>query len=216
MRQSTSWYPSLKVDRRGTGVVSHAGAVALLATASAVGVDQALGEKFARWAKPATCHDPGKIMLDLAVSIAIGGDCASDLSVLRCEPGVFGSVASDPTVSRLISMLATDAPTALKAIASARADARATAWKMAGSAAPDHGIDESHPLVIDLDATLLTAHSDKEHAAPTYKKDSGSTHYSRSSTTDQAEPVNPPRCFYGQATRGRTPPLTTKPSSPRR
>ena len=173
MKKSTSWYPCLEVDRQGTGVVSHAGAVALLATASAVGLDRALGEAFARWAKPLTCHDPGKIVLDLAISIAIGGDCASDLSVLRCEPGVFGSVASDPTVSRLIARLAADAPKALKAIASARADARGIAWNKAGAHAPDHGIDEAHPLTIDLDATLLTAHSDKENAAPTYKKGFG-------------------------------------------
>ncbi len=35
--------------------------------------------------------------------------------------------------------------------------------------APDHGIDAEHPLVIDVDATLVTAHSEKEHAAPTFK-----------------------------------------------
>ncbi|MDO3648955.1 IS1380 family transposase [Nocardia mangyaensis] len=173
MKQSTSWYPSLKVDGQGTAVVSHAGAVALLATASAVGLDRGLANQLARWKKPLTCHDPGKIVLDLAESIAIGGDCASDLSVLRCEPGVFGSVASDPTVSRLIATLAADAPKALKAIASARADARAVAWKTAGPNAPDHHIDDTHPLVIDLDATLLTAHSDKQHAAPTYKRGFG-------------------------------------------
>lgn len=153
--------------------MSHAGAVALLDTAATVGLDHALAQELSRWAKPLTSHDPGKIVLDLAVSIAIGGDWASDLSVLRSEPGIFGSVASDPTVSRLIATLAADAPKALKAIASARATARAIAWKTAGVHAPDHDIDEARPLIIDLDATLLAAHSDKENAASTYKKGFG-------------------------------------------
>jgi hypothetical protein len=41
------------------------------------------------------------------------------------------------------------------------------------TAAPGHGIDTDHPLMIDLDATLVTAHSDKESAAPTFKRGYG-------------------------------------------
>jgi Transposase DDE domain group 1 len=104
------------------------------------------------------------VVLDLAVALAVGGDCLADVAVLRAEPGVFGLVASDPTVSRLIAALAADAPKALAAIASARGAARAQGWRSAGAQAPDHGIDAEHPLVIDLDATLVTAHSDKESA----------------------------------------------------
>jgi hypothetical protein len=106
----------------------------------------------------------------LAVAPAVGGDCLADVVVLRAKPGVFGLVASDPTVSRLIAALAADAPKALAAIASARGAARAQGWRTAGAQAPDHGIDAEHPLVINLDATLVTAHSDKESAAPTFKR----------------------------------------------
>lgn len=60
------------------------------------------------WRKPHAVHDPGKILLDLAIATAIGGDCLADIAVLRTEPGVFGMVASDPTVSRLIDTLAAD------------------------------------------------------------------------------------------------------------
>nr|WP_153416154.1 IS1380 family transposase [Nocardia macrotermitis] len=168
-----SWYPSLKVDGTGTGVVSQAGAVALLRVAAKVGLDRVLSQVLAPWRKSLATHDPGKIVLDLAVSIAIGGDCAADLSVLRCEPGVFGSVASDSTVSRLIAVLAADAPKVLSGMASARARARATAWAKSGEHAPDHDIDAEHPLIIDLDASLLDAHSEKERAAPTFKKGYG-------------------------------------------
>jgi hypothetical protein len=92
---------------------------------------------------------------------------------LRAAPEVFGPVASDPTVSRLIDTLAADAQAALAAVAAARATARQRAWRLAGQHAPDSGIDASAPLVIDVDATLVTAHSEKESAAPTFKRGFG-------------------------------------------
>jgi hypothetical protein len=154
-------------------VVSQAGAVALLRMAARVGLDRALSQVLVPWRKPLSMHDPGKILLDLAVTVAIGGDCAADVGLLRAEPGVFGQVASDPTVSRLITTLAADTPKALAAIASARATARAVAWRAAGDHAPDHAITAQNPLAIDLDATLLDSHSEKECAAPTFKKGYG-------------------------------------------
>ena len=103
MGKSTSCYPSLVVERRASGVVSHAGAVALLGTAQRTGLSGVLSEALTPWRKPMSSHDPGKIVLDLAVALAVGGDCLADIGVLRAEPAVFGAVASDPTVSRLIS-----------------------------------------------------------------------------------------------------------------
>jgi hypothetical protein len=166
-------YPSFTVDDEGTGIVAQAGATLLLRTAEKAGLTSTVSAALALWRKPLATHDPGKIVMDLAVSVAVGGDAAADVAVLRAEPGVFGHVASDPTMSRLITTLAADAPKALAAIADARASARATAWKLAGEHAPDHGIDADHPLTLDLDATLLDAHSEKENAAPTFKKGFG-------------------------------------------
>ncbi|ELB92169.1 putative transposase [Rhodococcus wratislaviensis IFP 2016] len=171
--KSTGPYPSLSVDTTGTGVVSQGGAVTLLRTAEKTGLTAALSTALAPWRKPLATHDPGKILLDLAVSTAVGGDCLADIAVLREEPAVFGTVASDPTVSRLITTLAADVPKALSAINTARATARARAWSHAGAAAPDHEIDAENPLIIDLDATLVTAHSEKEEAALTYKRGFG-------------------------------------------
>lgn len=105
------------VDGRGRAVVSHAGGTLLLRTAMAVGLDTALSAELGRWRRPTARHDPGRIVLDLAVSLAIGGDCLADIAQLRAQPGVFGPVASDPTVSRLIATLAADAPAALAATA---------------------------------------------------------------------------------------------------
>ncbi len=173
MSKSTLYYPSLSVDTTGGGVVSQAGAITLLRTAEKTGLTARLSAALSPWRKPLATHDSGKIVLDLAVAVALGGDCLADVALLREEPGVFGSVASDPTVSRLFTTLAADAPTALRAINTARAAARQIAWAHAGARAPDHDISAKNPLIIDLDATLVTAHSEKEHAAPTYKKGFG-------------------------------------------
>ena len=173
MKKRSGRYPRLTVDGHGSSVVPTAGAVLLLRAAEAVGLDAALSQALKPWRRPLARHDPGKILLDLAVSLAVGGDCLADLAQLRAAPEVFGPVASDPTVSRLIDTLAGDAPAALAAIARARAVARARAWALAGEHAPDHHTDAFRPLVIDVDATLVTAHSEKESAAPTFKRGFG-------------------------------------------
>jgi len=94
-------------------------------------------------------HDPGKIVADLAIAVALGGDAACDIAVLRAQPEVFGRVASDPTVSRLVATLAEDADQAAAAISAARAAARERVWQVAG-APVRHG-----QVVIDLDASLV-------------------------------------------------------------
>src|SRR4051794_6203541 len=173
VRNRSGLYPRLAVDGQGRKVVSGAGGGLLTRTAGAVGLDRALTEAMSPWRRPLTRHDPGKIVLDLAMSLAIGGDCLADIAQLRADPQVFGPVASDPTVSRLIDTLAADAPAALAAINAARAAARRTAWSLAGVHAPDHDTDAARPLVIDVDATLVTSHSEKEQAAPTFKRGFG-------------------------------------------
>ena len=141
----------------------------LVATAGKVGLDRELSAALLPWRKQWAVLDPGKILLDLAISVAIGGDCLADISLLRAEPAVFGRVASDPTVSRLIDALAATPQAALAAINKARALVRERVWKLAGADAPDHQVSKDRPLIIDLDATLITAHSEKEQAAPTFQ-----------------------------------------------
>jgi hypothetical protein len=145
----------------------------LVETVRAVGLGEALSAALAPWHKRFATHEPAKIITDLAVSLALGGDCLADVAVLRGEPGVFGPVASDPTISRTIAMLAADASRALAAINTARAKARSRAWALAGEHAPDFGSDADRPVIIDVDATLVTAHSDKEGAAATFKRGFG-------------------------------------------
>jgi Transposase DDE domain group 1 len=158
------------VSADGTGVVSQAGGLLLTQVLRVTGLDRGLEAALERWRVPRAVHSPGKIVSDLAVTLALGGDCLADVAMLRSQPELFGLVASDPVVSRLVARLARDAPAALKAIRAARAAARGRAWDLAGGAAPgaDGGL-----VTVDIDATIVTACSEKEQAAPTWKKTYG-------------------------------------------
>ena len=115
LKKRSGRYPRVQIDAAGSGVVSQAGAVVLVETARTTGLDRELSRSLGRWRRPGARHDPGKVVLDHAVSLAVGGDCLADIAVLRAEPGIYGRVASDPTVSRTIAALAGDAPAAMEA-----------------------------------------------------------------------------------------------------
>src|SRR5215813_3800573 len=145
--------------------------VLLLAeTLRVTGIGDGLSGGLARWRAPRAVHDPGKILTDLAMALALGGDCLADVAVLRAQPELAGPVASDPVVSRLVAALAAEGPRALRVIRQARAVARERAWALAGDRAP--GADGSL-IPVDIDATIVLAHSEKEKAAPTWKKTFG-------------------------------------------
>jgi hypothetical protein len=150
------------VTTDGDGVVSHAGSYLLVELADRVGLTAALSRGLACLKQRRRAHDPGEVLRDLAVSIADGGDCLSDLTVLHNQPDLFGEVASIPTAWRVIDALATDFD--LTPVRQARAQARAHACK--------HGVRPEH-VTLDFDATLVTAHSEKQGAAGTYKRGFG-------------------------------------------
>lgn len=169
MKKRIGSYPRVRVEGGGHGVVSQAGAVLLVETIRKAGLDQAISGALAPWRRPRAVHDPGKIVLDVALAVALGGDCLADAGMLRAEPAVFGQVASDPTVSRLIDTLAAAGPKALAAIRAARAGARERVWRLAKNAAPD----AAGQVIVDLDGVLVLAHSDKQDATATWKKTFG-------------------------------------------
>ena len=157
--QATNWASSFEVTTDGVGVVGHAGAVLLGELADRLGLTRALG-----WRGPQgrRRHPDAAVLRDLAVMLADGGDCLSDLAALRDQPELFGPVASTPTAWRVIERAAQD-PDGLARLRAARAHARARAWTAGAHPEPEL-------LVIDTDATLVLAHSDnKEGAAGTYK-----------------------------------------------
>jgi Transposase DDE domain group 1 len=173
VKQRSEFYPRLSVDTAAVQVVSEAGGVVLVDAVRATGLGRLLSAALVPWRRPNAVHDPAKVICDLAVTLALGGDCLADVALLRAEPGVYGRVASDPTVSRTFDALAKNAPAVLAAIDAARAQARAHAWRLAGHNAPDRHSSAELPLVIDVDATLVTAHSDKELARATFKRGYG-------------------------------------------
>jgi hypothetical protein len=143
----------------GEGLVSHAGAALLAETADRLGLTAELSRALAPLRERRGKHDPGRVIRDLAVMLADGGDCLSDLRAVRDQESLFGPVASDTTAFRLIDRIAGD-PGALAALRAARAQARARAWEL-GARPPR--------IVIDIDATLIGAHTEKEGAAVNFK-----------------------------------------------
>lgn len=151
----------LRVTTGARGVVGHAGARLLVDLAETVGLVEGLSAAMAATRSRGGGHDRGGVLADVAVMIADGGEAISDLAVLRDQPGLFGEVASHATTWRTLAAV-DDA--AIARISEARAEARAVAW----AAGADPGF-----YVIDIDATLVGAHSDKQQAAPTYKRGFG-------------------------------------------
>ena len=162
--------PKIIVSADATGIVSQAGGLLLTRVLRVTDLGRGLEEALERWRPARAAHGPGKIITDLTVAMAVGGDCLADVAMLRAQPELFGPVASDPVVSRLVTRLAADAPRALKAIRAARAAARQRAWELAGDAAPGAG---GGLITIDIDATIVTSCSEKEQAMPTWKKTYG-------------------------------------------
>jgi hypothetical protein len=146
------------VSGDGSGIMSQAGAL-LTETARITGLCAALSSGLSRWRPSRSVHDPGKTVLDLAIAVALGGDCLADVGVLRAEQELFGPVAFDPVVSRLVTRLAGNAPAALKAIGAARAAARQRAWALASDAAPG---GDGALVTVDIDATIVTSCSEAQ------------------------------------------------------
>ena len=150
---------TVEVTPDGDGLVSHGGAALLTEAADRLGLTTALSRGLAGMRERRGRHDPGRVVRDLAVMLADGGDCLADLRAMRDQEPLFGAVASDATAFRVIDAIAAD-PALLDALRAARARARENAWN--AGATPER-------IVIDIDATLITSHSDKDGAAGTFK-----------------------------------------------
>jgi len=150
---------TVEVTADGAGLVSRAGSGLVAAVADKLGLTRALSLRLAELKQRRRGHDPGRVIRDLAVMLADGGECVSDLGAIRDQQALFGPVASDSTAFRVIDRIASE-PALLEALRAAQAAARERFWKRHGAPAR---------LTIDVDATLICAHSEKEGAAGTYK-----------------------------------------------
>jgi len=174
--QATTTRPMIMATADGAGVVSHAGSRLLADVADRTTLTGQLAEELAGLRKPRARHDPGRVLVDMAVAVADGATTISDVAVLADQAALFGSVASDSTCWRLLDRL--DAAQ-LGAVARARAATREVVWAQRAELTgepfpPATAAGQVLPgLVVDLDASIVVYHSEKELAAPTFKRTFG-------------------------------------------
>jgi hypothetical protein len=163
---------SVRGDARG--LVGHAGAVLLRKCADQAGLTGALGTVFARL-ECSPVWDRGVVLVNLAVAIVLGATSMRQITLLAHQALVFGDPPSDSTVRRALEPIGAD-PALLVRIAKARAKVRAHVWKLIEATETGFpwlrvaGKVLTGWIVIDIDATIVLAHSDKEGASATFKK----------------------------------------------
>jgi Transposase DDE domain group 1 len=173
--QATWSRPKIVVVADGRGVVGHAGTRLLADLADATGLTAAFRDALAPLRVRQSGHDPGRVAVDVAVMLADGGQTIADLAVLRNQADLFGQVASDPTAWRVLCDLDAAALTRLR---QARARARELAWaqlaETRGGLPPSMAAGRPVPgLVLDVDASIVICHCDKQSATATWKKTFG-------------------------------------------
>src|SRR2546423_1102633 len=167
----TRWDHGLTVTGEGQGLVGHAGAVLLRKLADQAGLTAALGSALARKGK-FPLVDRGVALVSLAVAIALGATSMNDITVLAHQEQVFGPEQGDTEVRRTLEVAD---PATLDKIAQVRARVRAHVWSLIAARPGGFpwpaiaGKVLAGWLVIALDGTLITARSDKEGAAATFK-----------------------------------------------
>jgi hypothetical protein len=157
MVKPTARLETVEVTADGVGLVSHAGVALLVELADGVGLTAALSRALVGTRERRSAHDPGRVLRDVAVMLADGGDCVTDLDAYRGQERLFGARASETTTHRVLKSIDEQL---LDRIRAARAAARARVWD--AGARPES-------ITLNIDATLLTAHSEKELAAGNYK-----------------------------------------------
>jgi hypothetical protein len=169
--QITRTRPKVMVSGGGRGVVGHAGTRLLADLADATGLTDWFSDALSPARQRRSRHDPGRVAVDLAVVLADGGEAIADLAVLRNQPELFGAVASDATAWRALSAVDEQGLARLRL---ARAAAREVAWaqraETSGGLPVSTAVGQPIPgLVLDMDASIVVCHSEKESAAPTWK-----------------------------------------------
>jgi Transposase DDE domain group 1 len=148
---------TVDVRADGTGLCSRAGTSLVALIADRLGMTDGLCAALAGTRVRESGHDPGRVLCDLAVVLADGGRCVSDLAALAGQESLFGEIASVSTARRVMQSVGDSELAGLRA---ARAAARARAWKLGAAA---------ERVILDFDATPIVVHSEKEQAAEHYK-----------------------------------------------
>lgn len=157
MVNRTARWQTVEVTADGEGLVSHAGAALLVELADRMGLTGGLSEAMAPTRERRSSHEPGRVLRDVAVMLADGGDCVTDMAAYEGQERLFGNRASETTTHRVLKSVD---ERLLERIRAARAAARARVWD--AGARPE-------TITLNIDATLVSAHAEKERAAGNYK-----------------------------------------------
>ncbi|WP_440100970.1 IS1380 family transposase [Glutamicibacter mishrai] len=169
MHHSTHVFPALPTQLTGQTLVSHAGLSVLSNFPNALDFQRVCEDRFSQFAPATAAHRPGRILGALALSLAAGGEQATDIDQLRAAPDLFGTVASDATVSRFMHRIKEQPEAFSYGFATMTRTLRSKAWNAAGPRNPARLATPADPLIIDIDASLVHVHSEKEFSAGTYK-----------------------------------------------
>ncbi|WBB94896.1 IS1380 family transposase [Solwaraspora sp. WMMA2080] len=173
MRELTGWSKDLRVTADGDGVVAMVGVAGLRMLADRTGLTAGISTVLARPGFDPV-HDRGRVLTDIACSIAAGGTDVYDIEALRAQAALFGPVASDTTALRALGEIS---DSGLHRIDAARAKSRAHLWSLLPAGVPEAtyagGLSMGGTIVLRVDGTITVAHSRKEHAEATFKKTFG-------------------------------------------
>ncbi|WP_413456462.1 IS1380 family transposase (plasmid) [Glutamicibacter sp. FR1] len=169
MNHTTQVFPAIPTQLTGQTLVSHAGLSVLTNFLNAVDFRSLCEDRFSQFVPTTATHRPGKILGALALSLAAGGEQVTDIDQLRTAPELFGPVASDATSSRFMGRIKDQPEAFAYGFATMARSLRTKVWNAAGPRNPARLATAANPLIIDLDASLVHVHSDKESSAGTYK-----------------------------------------------
>jgi hypothetical protein len=169
MHNSTAVFPAVPASLTGQALVSHAGLGVLTGFLNAVGFRKLCEDRFSQFVPSMAVHRPGRILGSLAVMLAAGGEQVTDVDQLRAAPALFGTVASEATISRFMARVKDQPEAFAYGFATMQRTLRSKVWAAAGKRNPGRRATAADPLIIDIDASLVHVHSEKEKAAGTYK-----------------------------------------------
>ncbi|MBG6182067.1 IS1380 family transposase [Arthrobacter sp. CAN_A1] len=164
-----SVFPSLPVAFTGQSLISHAGTQLVSSFIDALGFRELCEDRLGQFTPAGARHRPGTLLGQLALMLAAGGEHVSDLDMFRTQAGVFGTVASNATVSRFFDRTAANPDAFAHGAQTLTRLLRTRVWDAAGEHSPGARATPADPVIIDLDATLVASHSDKERVAGDYK-----------------------------------------------
>ena len=169
MHNSTAVFPVVPASPSAQAVVSHAGLGVLASFLNALGFRKLCEDRFSQFVPSLAGHRPAKILGSLALMLAGGGEQVTDVDQVRAAPALFGPVASDATISRFMARVKDQPEAFAYGFATMQRTLRSKVWAAAGKRSPARRATAADPLIIDIDASLVHVHSEKENAAPTYK-----------------------------------------------